>query len=102
MTRLRAAAALLTASTLVAIAVLAGVAPAAPAGTVVIDAFNRADGGLGVTESGQAWTAWSGAGSVVSQQANAPVGGYVMAVVDSGTATGAASITVSAPSSEFW
>ena len=74
-----------------------------PPGSVVIDGFDRPDAPtLGSTETGQAWATWQGSGRVVAGTAEAPGGEYTLAVVDSTTAVGRASVTVSTLSGEFW
>ena len=99
----RAAAARAVLIAVLATLVPAGAASAAPAGAVVADSFNRPDSaGLGSTETGQPWTVWWGSASISNQQAVVPSEGYHLAVVDTGTATASASVTVATASPEFW
>src|SRR5688572_26992598 len=77
------------------LAFVARVEAASAPGSVVVDGFNRADStSLGQTETSQLWSTWAGSTRLVSQQAEATGAGYTLAVVDSGTATGAAAVSV--------
>ncbi len=74
-----------------------------PPGSVVVDGFDRPDAPtLGSTETGQAWSTWSGTTRVAGGQAEATGAGYSLAVVGSTTAKGTASVTVAVPSAELW
>ncbi|MDQ4088903.1 MAG: DUF11 domain-containing protein [Actinomycetota bacterium] len=74
-----------------------------PPGSVVLDSFDRPDAPtLGSTETGQAWTTWAGTARVVSNTGEATGAEYTLAVVNSTTATGRVSATVSMLSPEFW
>lgn len=74
-----------------------------PPDVVAIDGFGRPDSpSLGQAESGQPWVPWAGSARVAGGQAAAGDGGYTAAVIDSGTASGAASVVVPATSSEYW
>lgn len=102
MNRGRSAAALFVTAASLSATFPGGVASGAPAGAVV-DTFARADSStLGQAETGQAWTAWSGSGRVVSEQAELSGSGYTLAVVDTGLTEATAAVSVTAVSPEYW
>ena len=69
----------------------------------VQDRFNRPNAGsLGTAETGQTWLKWSGTARISAQQAETSGNRFSLAALDSGTATGTAAVTVTAPSPEFW
>lgn len=57
---------------------------------------------MGSTETGQTWAALSGSPRIVGQQAEATVGYYTLAMVDSGTASGSVAVYVPVITPEFW
>ncbi|MBB5786221.1 CARDB domain-containing protein [Jiangella mangrovi] len=70
-----------------------------PAG--VSDGFNRADGPLGTSDSGHAWTDHRGSSTVAGQSAALGMG-YALAAVTADTADVEAAVTVSVPAQEQW
>jgi uncharacterized repeat protein (TIGR01451 family) len=74
-----------------------------PAGTVVVDDFERPDAAsLGSTVTGQPWSTWAGAALVDGGRAGSAVGGYTLAVVDTRLSTGTVAVSVPVLSDELW
>ncbi|PZF79913.1 DUF11 domain-containing protein [Jiangella anatolica] len=91
--------ALLTVGMLLATALPLPAATADPAG--VVDGFGRADGPLGVSDSGHAWVDYRGSSSVIGQSAALGTG-YALAAVTADSANVEAAITVTQPAQEQW
>jgi uncharacterized repeat protein (TIGR01451 family) len=74
-----------------------------PEGAVVVDDFTRPDAwSMGSAPTGQTWEVWQGTARVAGNQALASEPGYTLAVLDSGTSTGSATISVPTLGSDFW
>jgi uncharacterized repeat protein (TIGR01451 family) len=87
----------------IAPASLLGPSSAAAVGPVLSDTFSREDNWqIGASETGQPWEVWSGTAVVTGQTAAASVGGYTLAVADSGESDGVVSVTVPVATGEYW
>ena len=76
--------------------------PERPAGSPVVDGFDRADAAsLGVASTGQVWSNLAGGSAGVVGPGGA-VSGYSTATIDGGGADGVVSVTLAEPSAESW
>lgn len=78
------------------------VRPPTPPGAAVRDDFDRANGPLGTTTSGQPWTVHTGDLAVVGGRAGAPTAATSSASVETGFAGATYDVTVAAGATERW